>query len=532
MALMTAHMAPFRSLRSRTRASGLRSASNQSHSATAQPDFIGPLMATMRVAALFVSMMPQMAFAETAPVRQLNGDSFDRLSSVLCIAEIDCAGSVAEAGSDRAKGLKKENAGGRNASRPVYVAEETVKSAPKAFKGGVLRRGSTEHRRTDTRKPVDPVPSAQCLATGTCTKPAQPDKGGRPGSDNPNPVQRPRTNSLGGLERSPFADGAQSGPALAAPNCAASAELKQISPALRQKLLTLSGSQNATDCTRAVAKLSPLREQLRYAYENALPEDLSEHFTKAATDYIHSCLGDNMLLDQGALTLTEEGFLRAHTGFIVQRISAAPQDTQPICEAARLGKLVVTAQHCVPMNSSSHNDGGGYARAIAFRFLDQATNYDVVPRLFNDTADRSLDYAILEIVGAPELREKIEPLVGKMELFSDFYDLTANMYLRVVNKQTGDTAVDLRRATLFEHSTLCRPAYIATNGLFLHACQTEAGLSGTPLFQRQNGRLVFVGIHNGVTEALEDPSLAACAHGLPNYGVSIPPSALMGIQSR
>jgi len=456
----------------------------------------------LAASALLVSTMPHLALANQAS---------DHHSDGVCGSE-----------------LGRKTVENRSASQPLRIAEDAFRySSPGASKDRTRR--PSEQRRPVTRRPVNPVPAADCLATGTCAQPTQ-QRRQRPRSDNTNPLQERMTISSTGMERLLVADGAPSEPALVSTTCAASVGLKNISPALRQRLLALGASQEARNCARAVEKLSPLRDRLQAAYENALPEDQSVQFTEAAADYIAYCLGDNLLLDQGALTPADESFLRAHTGFIVKRTRTAPHKAKPVCQAARLGKLVVTAQHCVPAAAASYGVDSDTASQVAFRFLDRPALYDLAPRLLNAAAERHLDYAILEIVGAPELWEDVAPLVGKIELFSDFYNLTANIYVRIVDRQRGDTAIDFGRAALFEHSTLCRPAYIAPNGLFLHACQTEAGLSGTPLFQRQHGRLAFVGMHNGVTEALEDPSLAACAHGLPNYGVSVPPSALLGIQ--
>lgn len=376
--------------------------------------------------------------------------------------------------------------------------------------------------------PTDPVASARCLATGECSGPARP-------SSAPLESQLARQ-SLEGLERAPTREQAPRSFAATTPVCAASQGLKNLPQALREHLLELTRAEQAGSCSQAVNVLAPLRVQLQTTYESARPESMADKFVNAATDYVNACFTRTMLLDRGALTPAEEHFLRAHIGFIVLRQNLSWEDSQPTCHAARLGRFVVTAQHCVPANSESYKAGRGYTPEIAFRFLDRPTNYGLVLRKLGSekgfTQERNLDYAILEIPGAPDLAEDIAPLVGKMELFADFYNLTANVYLRVAANIHSGAALDFQRATRVEHSALCRPAYIAPNGLFLHACQTEAGISGAPLFQRQNGRLVFVGIHNGVTEALEDPSLAACALGLPNYGVNIPPSVLTGMPVR
>lgn len=376
--------------------------------------------------------------------------------------------------------------------------------------------------------PTDPVASARCLATGECS-------GATPPGIAPLESQLAPQSSEG-LERAPTPNRTQSGSTDAAPVCVASEGLKKIPQPLRARLLELSRAEQAGACARAVGVLSPLRYQLRDAYESAKPALLADKFVNAASDYVNACFTRNLLLDRGAVTPAEEKFMRAHIGFIVLRNNLKWEDSQPICHAVRLGRFVVTAQHCVPTNSEAYKAGAGYTPEIAFRFLDRPTNYGLVLRKLGAekgyAEERNLDYAVLEIPNAPDLNEETAPLLGKMELFADFYNLTANIYLRVAGNVHSGAAFDFHRATRVEHSALCRPAYIAPNGIFLHACQTESGISGAPLFQRQNGRLVFVGIHNGVTEALEDPQLSACTRGLPNYGVIVPPEVLLGMPLR
>jgi len=376
--------------------------------------------------------------------------------------------------------------------------------------------------------PIDPVASARCLATGDCSGAVPPGIG---------PVETQLAQRLPGLERAPERTPAPPAAPAPKPVCIASEGLKKLPQELKDHLLTLARADRAGACARAVSVLSPLRDQLRDAYESAKPETLADRFVDAASDYVDTCFTRDMLLDRGTPTPADEKFMRAHIGFIVLRQNLTWEDSQPICHAVRLGRMIVTAQHCVPTNSEAYRAGAGYTPEIAFRFLDRPTNYGLVLRKLGAEGksfeqERSLDYAILEIPGAPELAEDIPPLVGDIDLFADFYNLTANIYLRVAAKVHSGAALDFHRATRIEHSALCRPAYIAPNGLFLHACQTEAGISGAPLFQRQNGRLVFVGIHNGVTEALDDPQLSACALGLPNYGVTVPPAVLRSIPLR
>lgn len=242
-----------------------------------------------------------------------------------------------------------------------------------------------------------------------------------------------------------------------------------------------------------------------------------------------------MLQSRGDVSSADQQFLQKHIGVILLRRSLSWGDAQPICHAARLGRLVITAQHCVPSNSEAYAAGAGRTPEIGFRFLDNNTVFNLNLRKLGTkkgyVEERNRDFAILEILNLPSnLEEDINSLVGKMELFGDFYNLTSNIYQRIANRAQG--AAELQHTARIEHSLLCRPAHIAANGIFLHACQTESGVSGAPLFQRQNGRLVFVGIHNGVTSALDEPNLSSCKAGLPNYGITVPPEIINSISAR
>lgn len=324
----------------------------------------------------------------------------------------------------------------------------------------------------------------------------------------------------------------------AATACIASAGLKEIPQRLRSQLLRIAGSSTTRACAASVTALSPLRDELYASDYQRTAEARSrtlagriQRFTRAAEVYVKSCLSDETLLDLGRPKPASEEFMQTHVGLILLKRDVTWDDARPVCHAARIGRLVITAQHCVPTNSESYQAGSGPTAELGFRFLDKKRVYPLTLRELGNgpkyvIEDRQRDYAIFEIAtAAPELNEEVRPLLGSIELFQDFYNLTANVYVRVAAKDQGSS--DFERLTRMEHSTLCRPAFIGPRGMFMHACHTEAGTSGSPFFQMQNDRLVFVGIHNGVSEALDEPGWAACAGGLPNYGITIKPELVL-----
>lgn len=320
----------------------------------------------------------------------------------------------------------------------------------------------------------------------------------------------------------------------AASACIAEQTIKTAPLALQARALALSRSKRAKDCRaamNAVAGIPGERERLREIYQSTPEALLSDRSTKEMRNYYAACLSPELALDQGPVTPAQTRFLRDHIGLIVRRNNPNWQGPQPICEAARLGRFIVTAQRCVPAEARTSARPGDYIEDIGFRFFDSPTIYGLTLRHLGTEngarEEQPRDYAILEILRTPSLNEDVEGLLGTVQLFDDFVTVTAEI-TAVLGSGRGSSAVkDFNSITFIHKNTLCHPAYIAPNGLFLHSCIIGSALSlGAPLFQLRNGRLVFVGIHSGDTETLPDPSLAACAPGLSKYGIAIPPTIL------
>jgi hypothetical protein len=423
-----------------------------------------------------------------------------------------------------------------NLGHLIAVAAITVVCTGAALLSAI-RKGETE--------PTDPVASARCLLTGQCSGALQlsdePRSGFQREPDSPGFEPEPEWWDVLAraiapehrLEREPtWPEAKPRGKSSSAKTCIASAGLKKMPASLRERIVASTNTAAANACSKAVETLIPLRDQLYAgAFDNNGHDARMARFEHAAAGYVGACFNETILLNNGAPSAADEQFMKSHAGQIVMRRTLTWDSARPVCHAARVGQTVITAQHCIPTNSESYKVGRGPIPELGFRFFGQTKIHPLTlhrlgngPRRMID--DRSRDYAVLQIVGAPDLAEKSQDFVGKLDLFADFFMISSNVYLRIAQKVRGDE-VGFTYSTRTEHSSLCRPSFVAPNGLFLHACHTEAGVSGAPLFQRRNGRLVLVGIHNGVTEALEDPALSACAAGLPNYGISIS-SALAG----
>jgi hypothetical protein len=317
--------------------------------------------------------------------------------------------------------------------------------------------------------------------------------------------------------------------------CAADLTLKTAPELLRAEIRAFAKSEPAARCDAAQKAMAPLSEKIRAAYERGPTSTLTPEQAAAARNYADACMAPELLSNAGPLTQNEQAYLRQVTGLIVERHNPQWGGPRPICTAVAMGQFVITARSCLPADVTAQTGKGAYLEGIAFRFFNRPTLYGLSLRRFGSEAepaalDPAHDFALLQTVATPELRQPqgAVPRIGTMRLNEDLLALTTNIFLRVASSVHSGAKFDLPQATRANHSVLCRPAHIAPNGLFLHACQMDSVVTrGAPLFQRQEGQLVFVGIHSGTTQSLADRSLASCAPGLPNYGIAIPPAVIV-----
>ncbi len=109
--------------------------------------------------------------------------------------------------------------------------------------------------------------------------------------------------------------------------------------------------------------------------------------------------------------------LRDHTGVIVRRNNPDWPGPQAICQAARLGRYIVTAEHCIPDDIKAKAHLGDYLPDLGFRFFDNPAIYGVNLRRLgtnkDPNEDQPHDYAVFEISDAHVLREDIEPFLER-----------------------------------------------------------------------------------------------------------------------
>jgi len=316
--------------------------------------------------------------------------------------------------------------------------------------------------------------------------------------------------------------------------CPADESIKSMPEALRSRIRDFGKTDAAVKCAIAESDMAPMAAAIRDGYEAGNDSTLNGAQLTAASRYVDDCLSPELLANAGPLSQSEQSFLNETVALIVERHNPAWGSPRPICTAIALGRFVVTARDCLPASVTSQAGRGTYLEDIALRLFSRPTLYGLVLHRFGSEIDPAFsqhnDIALLETVGAQELwrPQGATPRLGTIRLHEDLFALTTNIFLRVTANVRGGDEPDFTPATRLHHSILCRPAHIAPNGVFLHGCRLASVVTrGAPLFQRQEGRLVFVGIHAGTTETLADRSLAACAPGLPNYGIAIPPALLI-----
>lgn len=350
----------------------------------------------------------------------------------------------------------------------------------------------------------DPIAAALCLAGQGCAGPASPSSS---------------------FESRPPAQQAI---------CAAEETIKSAPLKLKNEVLAFSRSDLVAPCRQAALALAPKRDTFMAAVENrpptsleqAPPTSLEQAYVKAADDFAAACFTQRRILNHGTITPAERTFLREHVGLIVERPKPTAAGLKPVCEAARLSRFVITPEHCIPAAIRAQAKLGSDLDEIGFRFFDHPAVFEMKLRKLGTGTDPKndppRDFAILEIIGAPELDEAVEPLMGTMQLFDDFVVATTSVNLSVMHKLNNGLALDFGTAVQIRSNTICRPAHVTRDGIFLHTCFPEGIINaGAPFFQRQRGQLVFVGFQNGKTSSLPDPTLAACTRGLPNFGVAI-----------
>lgn len=346
----------------------------------------------------------------------------------------------------------------------------------------------------------DSLAEVECLAGGSCGGPPAPSS-----FESRQPAQRPL--------------------------CVAEETIKSAPMRLKTEVLAFANSDMVAPCRQAALALAPKRDVMMSALESGSPALLEQSYGKAADDFSAACFTQRKILNHAQVTPAERTFLRDHVGLIVDQTRPARSSAKPVCEAARIGRFIITPEHCLPAAARAQAASGGIIKEIGFRFFDHPTVHSMKIRKLGTDAEPKResprDFAVLEIVNAPELDEPVEPLFGTMNLFEDFVVATTSVDLKVLRELNSGQAIDFGTAVQIRSNTICRPAHITRDGIFLHTCFPEGIVNvGAPFFQRQRGRLVLVGFQNGKTSSLPDPTLAACTRGLPNFGVAISLRAL------
>ena len=259
----------------------------------------------------------------------------------------------------------------------------------------------------------DPIAVGRCLAGQNCTGPAS------------------QISSSFELMRPRF--GNKRGPG---PPCAAEETIKSAPIALKFEVLNFMQSDFVARCRQAAIVLAPMRNKAFAATTTGPSNSFERAYVKAARNFSAECFTSRRILNHGPLTQAERNFLRQHVGLIVDRLDPRWPEARPVCEAARLGRFVITAQHCLPAGARKDEQSGSPLKAIGFRFFDRPTVFGLKLRKLgtsiDPTRDRARDYAVLEMTDAHGMDESIRSLIGTLRLFDDFIIATTSVDLRVI----------------------------------------------------------------------------------------------------
>ncbi|RWN24286.1 MAG: hypothetical protein EOR95_33505 [Mesorhizobium sp.] len=295
---------------------------------------------------------------------------------------------------------------------------------------------------------------------------------------------------------------------------------------MRQALANYRASADFDACNKAAAVLvsrqAGLGKQANILWNRMIVRKQVD-ILDIVSNYANACLKKFSDADlKGLLT-------RQQRSAILDSVGVISSPTGEICVGMLYGSHVVTARHCfadltparwgqinkVPDNLkfTSFNQRG-YSLSVT-----RSARTAFFKALSADALDR--DFTFLEAEPfdkAAAVGKLIKQSKGMAKQWQRIMLVSLQPYLKAIDERTSPSALD----PSIDISPTC--AVLVKDGNFLlHGCQTEAGMSGTPMLAiDDNNNVVIIGLHTGETANIKGPCEEKYAESFPNYGIALP----------
>jgi V8-like Glu-specific endopeptidase len=194
--------------------------------------------------------------------------------------------------------------------------------------------------------------------------------------------------------------------------------------------------------------------------------------------------------------------------FLAARVGAILQGDSVVCMATLVQpRFLLTARHCLSGPGGSRIDATGlvFSRhgaprervALSGRTV-RSEYYERRPDLLFDSTELQSDFMLLELASpiADPAGARVALRIVAPARYDALQVLAFSLYLAEaarIRRVPGTWADHLR----FDDSVPCMAVGRFGERVVLHACQTEAGASGAPLFSVAQGEIRLHGVHGG-----------------------------------
>lgn len=280
-------------------------------------------------------------------------------------------------------------------------------------------------------------------------------------------------------------------------------------------------TEDAKSCSLAVRTIQSLKISFGQSAYSALKDpkylaDTSHALARNAVEsYVEKCT--KRFKDPVAQYL-----LGTENGLQILKSIGLLETDKARCVGTMVEGKILTARHCVSDGTMSQDGAYGMipkeSNIIFSNLLGEQfhVNFDGVDRssLYENRRDK--DWILLNVSNPPDIgilksikiRSDLATVFRPLLLisFSPYTMALRNNY----NSLPDNATIDI--------SPICNIMLKDKKYLF-HACQTLAGMSGSPLLAVDNGQVAVVGVHTGDTNRVSTPCGQAVAQRYANYGV-------------